>query len=690
MHALQAEKEFERLTAMSSKLLVTAALPYANGPIHLGHLVEYIQADIYVRATRMLGRNTLFICGADSHGTAIEINAHKAHIAPDTFIAQWQSAHSATFERFGIRFDGGYGSTHTALNEHYAQSIFMALKSKGLVEVRDVEQFYDPQEGRFLADRQIRGTCPKCKAEDQYGDSCEKCGSTYRPTDLINPKSALSGANLELRSSQHYFVQVSHYAKAIQEWITKPGVVQQDVQNYLQSWLAEGLKDWDVSRDGPYFGFRIPGETDKYFYVWLDAPIGYISMAEKAALERGETLADYWQNPNCQIVHFIGKDIVYFHTLFWPAMLMAAGYQLPSVVAVHGMLTINGEKMSKSRGTFVLADVFAEHLDPQALRYYFACKLTPHVEDLDLNFDDFSARVNADIVNKVANLLSRTVPLLHRYFNGFCGDIDSTANEMFQEVSLAVQNVERAYLARDTALVTREIVSIAEQANKYLQDNAPWDTVKTDPVKAHQQLTTALWVGKVCVGLLKPILPNMAEQTEAMLQLTHAFTFETLLDELTKDTAIKPYPRLFERIDKTGISAVLNASIQSTPTSPKLTKEASMTKSESISNNLIAIDDFIKVDLRAAKVLTAKPVDGADKLISIELDVGDLGHRHVFAGLRPHVEPAQLVGQTVCLVANLAPRKMRFGISEGMILACGSNPPVPVYLNDSKPGDKLG
>ena len=659
---------------MTQKYLVTPALPYANGAPHLGHLVENIQVNVFVRALRMAGEDVLYVCGADAHGTPIEINAQKAGVAPEDFVKQWQQSFDENFKRYHIEFDGGFGSTHTPANEKHAGKIFAKLKAAGHISTREVEQLYDPKSKRFLPDRLVKGTCPKCQAEDQYGDSCEKCGSTYRPTDLTNPKSALSGEVPVLKSSKHYFFELNHYAERLQQWTKQPGAVHEDVQHYLKKWFEDGLKDWDISRDGPYFGFLIPGETNKYFYVWLDAPVGYISLTENAAQKIGRTVEDYWQDPNTRIIHFIGKDIVYFHTLFWPAMLMAAGYTLPETIAVHGMLTVNGEKMSKSRGTFILAKDFADNFDPQSLRYYLSCKLSPRLEDIDLSFEDFAAKVNADLVNKIINLISRTVPLLHRNHQGQVSEMDPDAGEMISATQKIANGVETLYRARDTAQAVREIVAIADLANRYLQDAAPWDSSKNNPAKAHLQLTTALWAGKVCVALLKPILPIVAEQTEKILR-TKAFTFKNSADFLTPHTEIDPYTRLFERVD------IKKAQL--------MVESAKMTTPLENPTNSINIDDFMKVDLRAALVLEAKTVEGSDKLISLSLDVGHLGKRHVFTALRPHMEPAEFSGKTVALVYNLAPRKMKFGLSEGMILAFGEENPTPIFLSNATPGDKI-
>jgi methionyl-tRNA synthetase len=658
---------------MQEKYLVTPALPYANGPIHLGHLVEHIQVNIFVRALRMAGQDVLYVCGADSHGTPIEINAKESNKSPEDFAREWQKKQEQTFKNFLIEFDGGFGSTHTKSNEEHAHIIFAALKDAGVINQKEIEQLFDPELKRFLPDRLVRGTCPKCQAPDQYGDSCEACGRTYTPTELINPKSALSGATPILKKSMHYFVALSEFEDQLKTYTSDTNIIQEDTRAYLKHWFQEGLKDWDISRDGPYFGFRIPGETDKYFYVWMDAPIGYISLSDQAAKLQNKTFADYWLDPKTKIIHFIGKDIVYFHTLFWPAMLMAARYTLPSQIVVHGMLTVDGVKMSKSRGTFIMADIFKEHINAEALRYYYACKLSRRAEDLDLSFSDFTQRVNTDLVNKIVNILSRALPLLHRFFGGTASMLDNHAQELINKAKKTVEIVKDYYLTHESGLAMNEICRLAEDANKYLQDQAPWKLAETDPARAQAVLSTGVYLGKVCFALLKPVLPEAVNKLEVILNAGEAYSFATIADEFKPGQVFRPYDYLFQRIEEKNIKALQEASCNS-----------------STKTDYIDIQQFMNVDLRAGKILKAESVKDSDKLISCTVDMGELGTRHIFSGLRPHVEPESLVGKTVVVVANLAPRTMRFGVSEGMILAAvDNNKPYVVTVEGVAPGSQV-
>ncbi len=704
-----------------SRVLVTPALPYANGDAHLGHLVEHLQVNTYVRALRMAGDDVLYVCGIDAHGAGIEIAAKKAGVAPEVYTEQIRRRQEATFERFQVVFDGGYGTTHTSENEAHAVRIWETLKAAGHTTTKEVEQLQDPADGRFLADRFVIGTCPKCGAEKQYGDACDVCGSTYRATELVNPTSAVSGQTPTLGKSVHYMVTLGAYAEQLKTYLATEGVLHPTLQNFLQRWFDEGLKDWDVSRDGPYFGFKIPGEDNKYFYVWLDAPVGYVSLTEKA-LDQGprghnivgggglgksfltsaydakkRTWEDYWKDPTTRIEHFIGKDILYFHTLFWPAMCMASGQTLPAAVHVHGMLTLNGEKMSKSKGTFINADDFAAACDPQALRYSYASKMTAEPQDIDLNFEDLVNRVNADLVNNVVNLVSRSLPLLHRNFEGKATTLPDDQGALIHEVQEHASQVERLYRALDTAAVVRTVTELGSLANKLMQDTAPWALVKTNPEQAHGVLTTALWVGKTCLALLKPIVPAIAEKVEVMLGL-QPFTFQNAADPLPVGVAFGAYEHLFQRVELPKLQALIQ------PTQPEAGADAAQraskpeTKKEPKKEKAppppppteIAFDDFAKVDLRAAKVLSAAAVVGSDKLIQVVVDVGELGQRTIFSGLRPHVQPEQLTGRKVVVVVNLAPRKMaKFGESHGMILAVGEVP-VPLFVDDAvAPGSRV-
>lgn len=660
---------------MQKKYLVTPALPYANGALHLGHLLEHVMVNVFVRSLRMAKQDVLYVCGADSHGTPIEISAQKANKAPQELAKYWQIEQESSLKKFFIEFDGGYGSTHTEENKHHAQDIYKALKNNGHISQREIEQLFDPKLKRFLPDRMVKGTCPFCKAQEQYGDNCEACGKTYSPTELINPKSVLSDETPVLKKSNHIFVNLENFSDKLSTWLNENKVINPEIYAYLQNWLKEGLKEWDISRDGPYFGFPIPGEENKFFYVWLDAPIGYISLSEIAAKSLNKNYQDYWQDQNTEIIHFIGKDIVYFHTLFWPSLLMSANYTLPKKIFVHGMLTVNGEKMSKSRGTFILADKFAQYINPEALRYYFACKLSTNIEDIDLNFDDFMSRVNSDLVNKSVNVISRALPLLHKFFAGkACTSLDENADILIKETQNTVLLTKEYFLSCETAKAINAIIRLSEQANKYLQDNQPWKLIDSDKNKAHQIITTGLYVGKVCFALLKPVLPISVKKLELMLNDDQEFDFENILDDLSKKT-LRSYEHLFSRIEESAIKNLF------TSTQEKETKI--------MNTNFINFEHFAKVELRAAKIIDVKDVENSDKLLSFKLDVGELGEKHIFAGLKQYLDLSDLVGKTLVIVANLEPRKMRFGVSEGMILAVGEEKPQPIFLSNAKPGDLI-
>ncbi|MFH1807391.1 MAG: methionine--tRNA ligase [Pseudomonadota bacterium] len=697
---------------MPHRYVVTSALPYANGDIHLGHLVEHIQTDIYVRSLRLLGHEVAHICADDTHGTPIQIKAEAQGLRPEDFVAGWYQRHTEDFRQFDIGFDF-YGSTHCDENASVATAIYTALQKAGHIQTRDVEQMYCAACKRFLPDRYVRGSCPKCGTADQYGDVCESCSTTYSPSDLKDPHCALCHNPPELRSSKHYFVTLSAYAEPLREWGHSGEHLQLDVRNYVDRWLEDGLKDWDISRDGPYFGFKIPGEDDKYFYVWLDAPVGYISNTWRWCQQTGQSIDRWWRDPETRVVHIIGKDIVYFHTLFWPAMLMASGYNLPTRVHVHGMLTANGEKLSKSRGTFINARTYLRFVDPQALRYYLAAKLTSGIEDIDLNVEDFVNRVNADLMNRIVNLLSRSVQFAHKRFEGRLGVIPSDLRPLIEEIEARVPEVRDAYLRFEFTRAIRLVNEIADIGNKVLQDEKPFQVIKEDPERARDVITFAINAGKLVMALLKPVLPGMVATVESMLQIP-AMTFDDARFDLENHT-VGAYQRLFERIERSQVEAVITASAEEnqavdgqvavaasaaagpaavekkTSPSAKGPKPEAAAKGETGTPAMIQYDQFMNVELRAGRVLKAELVEGADKLLRLEVDVGEDKPRQIFAGIRHSVSPETLQGKIVAVVANLAPRKMRFGLSEGMVLAAGEDEKNlhVVEVPGAEPGDRI-
>ncbi len=675
---------------MTRTALVTNALPYANGPLHLGHLVGYIQADIWVRARRLMGGKVWYVCADDTHGTPIMLAAEKAGVSPETFIANIQASHERDFLAFGVEFDH-YDSTNSAANRELTEALYQRLDAAGHISRRSVAQFYDPAKGMFLPDRYIKGTCPKCKSPDQYGDNCEVCGATYGPTDLIDPKSVVSGATPEIRDSEHYFFEVGRFQDFLRDWLAGD-VALPGVKAKLAEWLdAEGgLRAWDISRDAPYFGFEIPGAPGKYFYVWLDAPIGYLSSFRNLCAKTGDDFdAVLATGSDTELHHFIGKDIVNFHGLFWPSVLHGAGLRAPTKLHVNGYLTVDGAKMSKSRGTFVMARTYLDvGLAPEALRYYFAAKSSGGVDDLDLNLADFSARVNADLVGKFVNLASRCAGFISKRFDGRLADAlpDPAQYDRFVAV---LAPVREAYERNDPAAAIRLTMALADEANKYIDDAKPWVIAKEldngrSGAEAELQAvcTQGLNLFRVLVAALKPVLPATALQAEGFLNAPmHGWA--DIAAPLTAHT-IAPYVALFTRIDPKMIDAMTDAS-KDTLTSPpaaeakpaKAEKPAKVEaktepKADGDAPAYIGIDDFAKLDLRIGKVLECGFVEGSDKLLRFLLDAGDLGQRQIFSGIRgSYGEPETLVGRNVVFIANLAPRKMRFGLSEGMILSAG-------------------
>jgi len=663
---------------MTRTALVTNALPYANGPLHLGHLVGYIQADIWVRARRLLGDKVWYVCADDTHGTPIMLAAEKAGVTPETFIANIQASHERDFAAFGVAFDH-YDSTNSAANRELTEALYNKLDAAGHIGRRSVAQFYDPAKGMFLPDRYIKGTCPKCKSPDQYGDNCEVCGATYGPTDLIEPKSVVSGATPEIRDSEHYFFEVGGFQDFLREWLAGD-VALPGVKAKLAEWLdAEGgLRAWDISRDAPYFGFEIPGAPGKYFYVWLDAPIGYLSSFKNLCAKTGDDFdAVLAADSATELHHFIGKDIVNFHGLFWPSVLHGAGLRAPTRLHVNGYLTVDGAKMSKSRGTFVMARTYLDvGLDPEALRYYFAAKSSGGVDDLDLNLADFTARVNADLVGKFVNLASRCAGFIAKRFDGRLADALPDPAQYDRFVA-ALAPVREAYERNDPAAAIRLTMALADEANKYIDDTKPWVIAKQDGSDAELQAvcTQGLNLFRVLVAALKPVLPRTAQQAEGFLAAP-MHGWDDIATPLTAHT-IAPYVALFTRIDPKMIDAMTDASKDTLAAAPAT--DAKPVKAETKpevkaegGTACIGIDDFAKLDLRIGKVLECSFVEGSDKLLRFLLDAGDLGQRQIFSGIRAsYTEPEKLVGRSVVFIANLAPRKMRFGLSEGMILSAG-------------------
>ncbi|MBA1379066.1 methionine--tRNA ligase [Pseudomonas brassicacearum] len=675
------------------KILVTSALPYANGSIHLGHMLEYIQTDMWTRFQKHRGNQCIYVCADDAHGSAIMLRAEKEGITPEQLIANVQAEHSADFAEFLVDFDN-FHSTHAEENRELSSQIYLKLRDAGHISTRSVTQYFDPEKKMFLADRFIKGTCPKCGTEDQYGDNCEKCGATYAPTDLKDPKSAISGATPVLRDSQHFFFKLPDFQQMLQTW-TRSGTLQDAVANKLAEWLDSGLQEWDISRDAPYFGFEIPGEPGKYFYVWLDAPIGYMA-SFKNLCDRTPALdfdAFWGKDSTAEVYHFIGKDIVNFHALFWPAMLEGAGFRKPTGINVHGYLTVNGQKMSKSRGTFIKARTYLDHLSPEYLRYYYAAKLGRGVDDLDLNLEDFVQKVNSDLVGKVVNIASRCAGFIHK---GNAGVLvaGNAAPELTDAFLAAAPSIADAYESRDFARAMREIMALADRANAWIADKAPWSLAKQEGKQDEVQAICALGINlfRQLVIFLKPVLPLLAADAEAFLNVAPLTWNDHQI--LLSNHQLNEFKPLMTRIDATKVQAMIDAS--------KEDLAASQTDTGGPSGNgelakdplspEIDFDAFAAVDLRVALIVKAEAVEGADKLLRLTLDIGD-EQRNVFSGIKSaYPDPAKLEGRLTMMIANLKPRKMRFGISEGMVMAAGPGG-EEIYLlspdSGAKPGQRI-
>lgn len=651
------------------KILVTCALPYANGSIHLGHMLEHIQADIWVRYQRMRSQTVHFICADDAHGTPIMLKAKQLGISPEQLIADVKKEHELDFERFNIGFDNYY-TTHSPENREFAELIYGRLKENGYIESRTISQLYDPEREMFLPDRFVKGTCPSCKAEDQYGDNCDVCAATYTPVELINPRSVVSGATPVMKDTEHFFFDLPQFSDMLKKW-TRSGALQEEMANKLEEWFEVGLQQWDITRDAPYFGFEIPNAPGKFFYVWLDAPIGYMSSFKHYCAQHPDIDFDeYWQKDSTtELYHFIGKDIVYFHSLFWPAMLEGSDFRKPTNIFVHGYVTVNGAKMSKSKGTFIKADTYLEHLDAEYLRYYYAAKLTSRIDDLDLNLEDFVARVNSDVVNKLVNLASRNAGFIGKRFDhqlaATCAE-----PELYAEFVAAGERIGQYYEQREFGRAIRDIMALADKANRYVDDKAPWVVAKAKGQDAELQAICSVGINlfKVLMTYLKPVLPKLAERAEAYLNTT--LTWDTLSEPLLDHTVTKFKP-LFSRIDPDKIAAMVEASKEDLVAEQALSEPiATGPLADDPISDTISFDDFAKLDLRVALINKAEAVPKADKLLRLELDLGG-ETRQVFAGIKSAYAPEDLQGKLTVMVANLAPRKMRFGLSEGMVLAAG-------------------
>lgn len=645
------------------KILVTSALPYANGPIHLGHMLEYIQTDIWARFQKLRGHECHYICADDAHGTPIMLKAQQLGIEPEEMIAQVQKEHQQDFADFNIEFDN-FHSTHSEENRVLASEIYLKLRDGGYIKSKTISQLFDPEKSMFLPDRFVKGTCPKCKSDDQYGDNCDSCGATYSPTELIDPKSAVSGATPVMKDTEHFFFDLPAFEEMLKAW-TRSGSLQQEMANKLGEWFEQGLQQWDITRDAPYFGFEIPDAPGKFFYVWLDAPIGYMGSFKNLCDRRDDlNFDDFWaKDSTAEVYHFIGKDIVYFHSLFWPAMLEGAGFRKPNSVYAHGYVTVNGAKMSKSKGTFIKARTYLDNLNPEYLRYYYAAKLSSRIDDLDLNLEDFAQRVNSDLVGKLVNLASRTAGFIGKRFDGKLAKIEDTSlTDTFLAKEAAIAEF---YETREFGKAMREIMALADLANAYVADAAPWQLIKQDDKQgeAHQVCSNAINLFRILMTYLKPVLPQLAKDVETFLQLS--LTWEDLGRDLAGHE-IATFKALMQRVEMKSIEAIIDASTENLQVTEAPKSQLDL---DPISEE-ISFDDFAKLDLRIARIAKAEHVPEANKLLKLQLDLGG-ETKQVFAGIKSAYAPEDLEGKLTVMVANLAPRKMRFGLSEGMVLAAG-------------------
>ncbi len=654
------------MTSSQRNILVTSALPYANGPIHIGHLVEYIQTDIWTRFQQMCGHDCIYICADDSHGTPIMLKAQQEGITPEELIAKVKIEHEKDFADFYINFNN-YHSTHSEENKVHATRIYQRLKENGHITTKTVIDLYDPHEKVFLPDRFVKGECPKCHTKDQYGDNCEACGTTYTPADLINPYSSLSGATPIEKENLHYFFKLSDFKDMLHEWINSEHL-QPEITNKLKEWFESGLQDWDISRDAPYFGFEIPDAPDKYFYVWLDAPIGYMASLQQFCDREGKSFDNYWKiDSDYEVYHFIGKDIAYFHMLFWPAMLHGANYRIPTAVYCHGFLTVDGQKMSKSRGTFIKARTYLDHLNPEYLRYYFAAKLGAGVNDIDLNLEDFQQRVNSDVVGKLVNIASRCAGFIYKKYDGrLTSKFIDDCKTIFKEASQKNGDIKTFYESRKYSEAMRAVMNLADITNQVIDNYKPWERIKDDANKdeVHQVCSFGLNMYRLLIGYLKPVMPELAEKSEQFLNTKITWNDLASGNPLSEGHQINKFKPLITRIEKESVEKMVEASKQDT--TPPVASDPI--------NEEITFEDFAKLDFRVARIAKADHVEGADKLLKLTLELGEsTGNikKTVFAGIKSAYSPEDIEGRLTVVVANLAPRKMRFGLSEGMVLAAG-------------------
>jgi methionyl-tRNA synthetase len=676
---------------MSSKprqIVVTSALPYANGPIHIGHMLEYVQTDIWVRFQKLRGHECTYVCADDAHGTPIMLRAQAENVTPEELIERMHKEHLQDFTDFGVAFDNYY-STHSEENRFFAEYIYTQLREAGHIRTRVISQAYDPKAEMFLPDRFIKGECPNCGAADQYGDNCENCGATYAPTDLKNPLSVVSGETPIEKDSEQYFFKLEDFEDMLKAWFDA-GHVQTEIANKMNEWLEEGLNDWDISRNAPYWGFEIPDAPGKYFYVWLDAPIGYMASFKNWCEANDQDFDYYWnKDSKAELYHFIGKDIARFHTMFWPAMLHGSGFRKPSAVYCHGFLTVDGQKMSKSRGTFIMARTYLEHLNPEYLRYYFAAKLGPGIDDIDLNLEDFTTRVNSDLVGKLVNIASRCAGFINKTFDGKLS-AELSSNALSQQYLDAAETIAGYYENREFGKAMRDIMALADKANQYIDEKQPWVTIK-DPAR-HHEVQDVCSIGLNCfrqlVILLKPVLPKLAAQAEEFLNVENPGWTE--LGDNLLDHRINRFKPLMTRIEPVFIERMVEATKADLVAEQKIQQGPGDSAYEAIAPE-INYDDFAKLDLRIAKIVAARRVEKSDKLLQLTLDIGS-ETRNVFAGISNAYQPEDLEGKLTVMVANLAPRKMRFGVSEGMVLAAGSGDTELYILNPdsgAKPGMRV-